>query len=573
MNNSQVARFLERIGKLLEIAGANNFKVRAFERAAEAVEALAEPIATIAERGELTRIEGIGKSIAEDIAQLLERGTCSAWEELTQTLPASLLDLLELQGIGPKKVAVLHSELGVTDLESLRAVANEGRIPTLKGFSKKTEEKILAELDRLASMAGRTPLGQAMPLAEALRQHLLTVEGVEQVVVAGSMRRWAETVGDLDFVALVRGPSMPAMDALVAWEETDEVLAHGPSKTSVRLKSGIQADLRVFEPELFGSAVHHFTGSKFHHIELRLRAQKLGLKISEYGVHRVDSGELVAGSTEAEVYRSLNLPWIPPELREGRGEVAAAEAGTLPDLIEVEHIRGDLHMHTEWSDGAASIEDMARAALDRGYEYICITDHSRAVTVANGLTPERILAQIQAVREVDAKVDGIRVFAGCECDILKDGTLDLPDDILDQLDWVVGSVHSAMSLPRDEMTARVVRAIESGRIDAVGHPTGRMLGHRPGYELDLDVIIEAARKHGVALEVNASPNRLDLNDLLVRRARDAGVRIVISSDAHSPNGLSVLPFGVHTARRGWVERSDVLNALPLAEFEAWLATR
>ena len=570
-SNEAVAGVLEEITLRLQIQGAQVFKIRAFRRAAEVISGHHEVIAQVAEQGRLTEIGGIGKSIAVDIQQIVARGTCDALEALRAEMPQDILDLLKVQGLGPKRVKMIWEQLGVDDLPSLEEAAKRGDIAKLKGLGAKTQANILKEIERIQRMDGRTVIGQALPQAEAIRDHLGAREDVLQIEIAGSLRRRADTVGDLDLViASETSESMDIMNALVAYDETADIIAHGRSKTSVRLRSGIQVDLRVVQPHQWGSALHHFTGSYQHHIQLRARAKARGLKINEYGVFKDGSEDPIAGRDEASIYAALDLPWLPPELRQGRGEVEAALAGTLPELISIEDIRGDLHMHTVETDGVATVREMGEAAKAKGYEYICITDHSKAVSIANGMNAERMSAHAKHIREVDAELEGIRVLTGVEVDILRDGSLDLPEAQLAELDFVVASVHSSFSLSEKAMTERVLCAIRSGVIHAIGHPTGRLLGSRDPFALDMEVIIAAALEHGVALEINASPSRLDLNDIHARMVREAGVKVIISSDAHSVRGLEVMPFGVNVARRAWLDPSQVLNAQPL---EAWFGAR
>lgn len=566
MNNHDISVHLQEIASLLELSEASVFRVRAFRRAAEAVEGYPESVVSAAVAKTLTEIEGVGVSIAADITAFVERQSSETWDSLAEQVPPTLLALLEIRGLGPKKVVALWRELGVVDVTGLKEAVGLGKVAALKGFSTKTEEKITSEIERLGRMQGRTLLWRARAVATSIKRALEQLPTVERVAIAGSTRRWVETVGDLDLLATTSGDSRRIMEAFKELEAVGEVLSSGPTKTTVRLRNGMQCDLRVVSDAHWGSALHHFTGSKFHHIELRSLAKERGLKISEYGVVDAETGEFVAGAEEADVYAALGLPLIAPELREGHGEVSAAQSGQLPSLVMEHEIRGDLHMHTTASDGTASIEEMALACRERGYEYLCITDHSQAVTIANGLTPERLEAHAKEIRRVNTVIDGIRIFAGIEVDILRDGALDLPLDLLASLDFVVASVHSGFHMSSEAMTARLVAAIESGVVDVIGHPCGRRLGQRDAYELDFDAVLSAAKAHDVALEVNASPIRLDLDGVHCRRAVESGVKLVVSSDAHSVRGLEVLPFGVAMLRRGWVPPESVLNTLSLDAF-------
>jgi DNA polymerase (family X) len=573
MDNAFIAAALSEIAQRLELLDEQPFRVRAFQRAAELVEGHHEPIAAVCAAGRLTQIDGIGKSIALDIAQLIATNRCDLLDTLRAQMPADLLTLLKVQGLGPKRVRLLWQSLNIDSLEALQASAERGDIAKLKGMGAKTQQTILKECARLQRFAGRTVIGQAWPIAQALAAQLRAHPLALQVSPAGSVRRGAETVGDLDFVISVAEAdhAPPVMAAFVALPHVADVLSHGPSKSSVRLHGGLQVDLRVVLPHQWGSALHHFTGSYQHHIQLRARARTMGLKVNEYGVFD-EQEQRVAGDDEASIYAALGLDFIPPELREGRGEVDAAEQHRLPALIEPAAICGDLHMHTVETDGSGTIAQMAAAAAALGYQYICITDHSQAVTVANGMTPPRLEAHAARIRQADAD-SPIRLLAGVEVDILKDGSLDMPHDLLASLDFVVGSVHSYFNLDPDAMTARLLRAIRSGLIDAVGHPTGRLIGDRDGYTFDLDAVLAAAAQHGVAMEINASPARLDLSDLMARRALDAGVKLIISTDAHSTDGLAQMHYGLRVARRAWLEPKHVLNTLPWAAFQAHLQAR
>lgn len=571
MRNADYAQLLANTAALVEISGGNPFRARAFQRAARTVSKLPTSIEDALDAGNVRELGGIGKSIAEDLVSIRETGTFPLYDELRSNLPDGILALTHVQGLGPKKIKKLYQELKVGDLASLEAAARADQIADLAGFGKKTQDNILRELDRLRRQAGRRPLPIALRAAEPVLTALRAHPAVERMELAGSARRRRETVKDIDFVVASQDPEA-VMEAFVALDGVLEVIARGSTKTSVFLGGELQADLRVVRPDQFGSALHHFTGSKEHHVELRSRAKGMGLKISEYGVFKVDAEEgapPVASATEEDVYDALGLAWIPPEMRENTGELAAAESNTLPKLLTRADLRGDLHMHTNASDGRHSIEEMARAARDFGHEYIVITDHSQASVVANGLNPERLRAHMEAIDAVNASVEGIAVYKGIEVDILKDGSLDLPGELLDELDFVVGSVHFAMKQDRDTMTARLLRAIGSGHIHALGHPTGRLLGGRDGYEFDLEAIIAACLEHRVALEINASTGRMDLNDDHARLAAEAGVPIVINTDSHSTEGFAQIHLGVGIARRAWLEPRHVLNTRSWEALQGW----
>ncbi|WP_164856356.1 DNA polymerase/3'-5' exonuclease PolX [Lujinxingia sediminis] len=564
MNNRDYARVLQEIAQLMEISGENRFKVRAFENATRTVETLSEDLDQIIDRGDLQGLKGIGASIANDLRQIRERGTCDIHQMLLERLDPGLLDMLKVQGLGPKRIKLVYNELGVSNLNALKEAAEAGRLRELKGLGAKTEEKVLAEIARLAQGADRAPLPQARRVAESLRDQLDALPQSIRVAIAGSLRRGRETIGDIDLLVATDEPG-PIHQAFVALPEVKETLASGDTKTSVRLHNGIQVDLRTVKNEVFGSALHYFTGSKEHHIELRTRAKRQGLRVSEYGVFKENEDTPIASRTEEELYEALGLSFIAPELREGRGEISAAEKSDLPTLVEPEQIRGDVHMHTTETDGRHSIEEMADAAKALGYDYIVITDHSQAVRVANGMTPERFGDHIARIREADGRIQGIRILAGIEVDILKDGSLDMDHDLLAEADWVVGSVHSHFNLDPDTMTERLLTGMRTGLLSCLGHPTGRILGGRNGYRYDFDAVVEACVELGVALELNGSSGRLDLNAELAEKAHRKGAMLVLGSDAHSTTGLKDLRFAVQQARRAWLGPDAILNTLTVDE--------
>lgn len=565
MDNAQYASILDDVASLLDIKGANRFRVRAFENAAQTLRRLADDVDDCVERDALESIDGIGESIADDIRQIYETGTCEVRTELLEELDPGLLDILDLQGLGPKRIATLYEELDIASIEALREAAETGRIQEIDGFGPKTQENILSEIERLADRSGRTPLPAARRIAESFRNRLADHDAVERIDVAGSLRRGRVTIGDIDLLVATHKPESVA-DAFVDAPEIDEVMLRGEAKVSTRLVDGIQVDLRLVDPEVFGAALHYFTGSKQHHVQLRTRAKKDGYKISEYGVFEIgEEDEPVAARTEEAVFGALGLDYVPPELREGTGEIEAAAEGTLPAPIELDDLRGDLHMHTTASDGSAGIREMAREARDRGLDYIAITDHSQAVSVADGLTAEQLEAHVEAIREADDDVSGIRILAGIEVDILEEGELDMDDSLLAACDWVVGSIHRQFDLDEATMTERLVRPITSGLISAVGHPTGRILGGRDGYDYDDEMILEAARDSNVALEINGSEGRLDLDAERARRASEAKVELFVGSDAHSTRGFDALSLGIQQARRAWLTADDVLNTRSVEE--------
>ena len=570
MKNADYARLLADTAALIEISGGNRFRVRAFSSAARTLSKLPVSVEDLMDKGTLTSLSGIGKSIAEDLHSVRETGTFALYDQLRADLPDHILDLTRVQGLGPKKVKALYETLGIGDLDKLEEAVDSGKVSELPGFGAKSQDNIKKEIERLRRMGGRRPLILAVMAAQPVVEALRALPQVQRAEVAGSVRRWRETVKDLDFVVASDDPEA-VMEAFVAMPGVVEVIARGPTKTSVFLGGDLQADLRVVTPDEFGSALHHFTGSKEHHVELRKRARAMGLKISEYGVFKVDGAEgepPIASRSEEEVYAALGLDFIPPELREDTGEIKAAEARALPKLVQRSDLRGDLHMHTTASDGRHTIREMAEAARAFGHDYIVITDHSKSSTIANGLDEARLRAHMKDIDAVNESIEGIEVLKGIEVDILKDGDLDLPGDLLDELDYVIASVHSNMKQDRDTMTARVVKAISSGHIHAIGHPTGRIVGQRDPFELDLGAVIEACLKHRVALEINAG-TRLDLKDDHARLVAEAGVPLVINTDTHTRDGFAQITFGVAMARRGWIEPRHVLNTRPWTELKAW----
>ncbi|HEY8416737.1 MAG TPA: DNA polymerase/3'-5' exonuclease PolX [Limnochordales bacterium] len=569
MKNLELAWILEEIGDLLELQGENPFKVRAYRRAARSIELLPEDIETVWRRGELGQVEGVGKAIEAKIDEWLSTGSMRFYEELKQQLPPGLRELTRVPGVGPKLAHRLYQELGIGSLDQLEEACRAQRLRHIKGLGARTEENILRGIERLRRQWERVPLGLALPVAQQLKRALASLPAVQRVALAGSLRRGRETVGDVDIVASSDDPRA-VMDAFVGLPGVEQVLSHGETRSSVILKVGLQADLRVVKDSEFAAALHHFTGSKEHNVALRELAQAMGLKISEYGIVRIDDGRPLPIAAEADVFAAVGLPFIPPELREDGSEIAAAREGRLPELLTMADIKGDLHVHSHWSDGLHSIEEMARAAQARGYQYIAITDHSRSLGVARGLDPERLEEQLAEIERLNRRLDGFRILSGCEVDILRDGTLDLPDELLARLDVVVASVHSAMQQDEAEMTERIVAAMRNPHVDIIGHPTGRILGRREPYAVDMERIISVAAETGTCLEINASPERLDLKDVYARWARERGVMLVVNTDAHSTEGLEQMAYGITVARRAWLSARDVLNCLPWPELRARL---
>ncbi len=567
--NAEIARLFGEIADYLEVKGENPFRVRAYRRAAQTLETLTEEASVLGERGSLQEVPGIGKDLAGKITEFLRSGRIEYLERLRAEIPAGVIDMLTVHGVGPKTAKLVYERLGADSVEKLEALARAHQLAGLPGIQAKTEENILKGIAVWRSGRERMPLGTALGLAETIVTRLRDMPEVERIETAGSLRRMRETVKDIDLLVTSRRPG-PVMEVFVGLPNVAEVLAHGDTKSSVRLREGIQVDLRVVGPQCLGAALQYFTGSKQHNIRVRELAQRQGLKVSEYGVFREESGERVAGRTEEEVYRAVGLPWVPPELREDAGEIEAALEGRLPTLVRLEDIRGDLQLHTTWSDGLHPLADLAAAVHARGYEYMAVTDHSRSSTVAGGMTEAEVLEMVREVRALNARLSGFRVLAGCEVDIRGDGELDYPDDLLRQLDLVQVSVHSRFKMPRHEMTARIVRAVRHPLVHILGHPTGRLIGERGAYEMDMEAVLQAAREAGTAVEINASPSRLDLNDLHARRARDLGIPVAISTDAHTIDQLDFMRFGVAVARRAWLGPTEVVNAWPEADVLAWL---
>ncbi len=566
MENKGIADIFTKIADLLDIRGENLFRIRSYRNAARTIEDLGPSVQSLIQAGkDLEDLPGIGKSIREKIEEIVATGKSRFLEELEAQVPTGLTDLLKLEGLGPKKVKALYDELGVDSIDRLEKAAQSGKLRTLSGMGMKTEKKILKSIEQYRAGIGRFKLSVGFIYATALMEYLEGVPGVKQLEAAGSFRRRRETIGDLDLLATC-GQGCPVMKKFTEYSDIAEVLSKGETKSSVRLRCGLQVDLRVLEPKSYGAALHYFTGSKAHNIAIRERAQKMGLKISEYGVFRAQGEKRVSGAKEEEIFAAVNLPWIPPELREDRGEIQAAESGKLPKLIELTDIRGDLQMHTVATDGKNSIEEMAAQAKKIGYSYIAITDHSKAVRVAGGLDEKALAKQLKEIEKINGKNPGLRILKGVEVDILGDGSLDLKDDILKECDLVLASVHSRFNLAEGEMTRRILKALKNPNVDILAHPTGRLLLEREPYQVNLKEIIQAAIDYGVVLEMNAYPDRLDLKDTDARLARDMGARLSISTDAHSVQQLEAMKFGVFTARRGWIEAPNVINTLSLEGF-------
>lgn len=567
MDNAQVAEVFERIADLLELQGENIFRIRAYREAARQIASLASDIKELWRSNRLQEIPGVGQAIAEKIDELLSTGRLRYLEELEARFPPGLVEMMRIPGVGPKRAMALFEKLGVSSVDELEQAAREGRIRTIPGFGVKTEQNILAGIARWRQHTARLPLGRALPQAEQVIELLRDYPAVQRISYAGSLRRMADTIGDIDILVASDRPA-EVSDAFTSLPIVREVLAHGTTRSSILTDRGLQVDLRVVEPLQWGAALQYFTGSKAHNIKLREIAQRRRLKINEYGIFNLETDERLGGAEEEEIYAALGMAVPPPELREDRGEIEAALAGALPRLVTLEDLQGDLHAHSTWSDGNASIEQMARAAQAAGLKYIAVTDHSQGLGIARGLSPERVLARLQEIRTVQAQLPGIRILNGTEVDIRADGSLDYDDAVLATFDWVVASVHSGFNQTREQMTQRIIAAMRNPYVDAIGHPSGRLIGRREAYEVDIEAIIMAAVETGTALEIDSSPDRLDLSDIHARLARDRGARIVVDTDAHSPASFSFLRYGVATARRAWLGPEHVLNTLPVEELLA-----
>lgn len=575
MDNKEIAHILQQTADILEINDENLFKINAYRRASQSIESLAGDVNQAYQQGKLQSIPGVGKGIANYIKDLIETGTCREFERLKKEIPLGVLKLLQVEGLGPKKVKLFYKKFRVNSLYKLEKLIKSHKLLKLKGWGKKSEENILKAITLYKRFSQRFLLGIIYPLAQEIVKELKESKLVNQVEVCGSLRRWQETVGDLDILATSKNPER-AVNLFTTLKDVKRIVAKGPTKAHVILKQGIAADLRVVKPESFGAAIHYFTGSKAHNIRIRRLGMNKGLRINEYGVYKVSArggstlgGKSlikIGGKTEQEVFKAVGLPWIPPELRENNGEIEAAKKGKLPRLVNLNDIKGDCHLHTKWSDGRETIMEMAKQAKKIGYKYIVITDHASSIRVANGLDAQRTLKYIKAIKKADEKIKGIKILSGIEVDIKKDGSLYLPDKILKQIEVVIAAVHSGFKTNKQEMTERVIKAMENPYVHILAHPTGRLINKREPYQADINQIFEKAKKTKTVLEINAHWRRLDLNANQARLAHEKGVKMVISTDAHNSDTLELMKFGVATARKGWLEKKDVINALPLKQF-------
>jgi DNA polymerase (family 10) len=570
MKNTEVAKVFQDIADLLELKGGNVFKIRAYQKAARAIEHYPRELEAMIGAGEdLHSIPGVGEAIARKTTELIKTGRLSYYEDLKAEFPEGITNLLAIPGIGPKTANKLSSELGVSSVEALERAIDEGRVAQVSRLGEKTADNILHQIHALRRKDQRIPIGEALPIVDEIIAALRLIPGVKNLTAAGSLRRFRETVGDIDLMGTA-DESKEVIDAFVTLPHVKEVLAQGSTKASVIVSGGLQVDLRMVEHDSFGSLLQYFTGNKQHNISLRERWRKQGLKLSEYGITVVATGELEKFSTEEAFYRRLGMQYIPPELREAQGEIERAEQGAIPGLVELSDIKGDLHMHTQWSDGHASVEEMALAARDMGYQYIAVTEHSAGRGIAHGLDVNQLREQIAEIKSLNDRLTGIRVLTGTEVDIRADGKLDLPHEILSELDIVIAAVHSAMSQSEEKMTRRLIDAIQNPDVDMIAHPTCRLIGEREPVAIDLEAVFRAAAKHNKIMEINAMPDRLDLKDIHAFRARELGVKLSIGTDSHSVGHLGFMRFGIGVARRAWCEPQHVLNTLPLAKLLAIL---
>jgi DNA polymerase (family 10) len=570
MKNTAIAKVFQDMADLLELKGENVFKIRAYQRAARAIEYLPKEIEIMLEEGEnLQSIPGVGEAIAKKTIELVNTGKLSAYEELKAEFPEGITTLLEIPGIGPKTANRLSTELGVKSVDELEEAIKEGRVASLFRLGDKTADNIMQQIQALRRKDQRIPIGEALPVVDEVFDALRPLPGVKNLIAAGSLRRFRETVGDIDLMGTADNPE-EVIDAFVNLPQVREVLAKGPTKASVILPGGLQADLRMVEHDSFGSLLQYFTGSKQHNIALRTMEQKRGLKLSEYGITDTRTNKLEKFATEEAFYRRLSLQYIPPEIREDQGEIELAEKGKVPKLVQLSDIKGDMHVHSNWSDGRDTIEAMAKAAKALGYQYLAITDHSAGRGIAHGLSDERLRKQIEEIKRLNDKLKGIRIFTGTEVDIRADGSIDMAEKLLADLDIVVAAIHSAMNQSEEQITRRTLGAIENPHVDVIAHPTCRLLGEREPVAIDLEAVFRAAAKYNKALEINAMPSRLDLKDINIHRARELGVKLIMGTDAHSTAHLGFMRFGIGIARRGWCQPKDILNTRPLKEMLAFL---
>lgn len=560
MKNQEIAKIFNDIADILEIKGENPFRIRAYRRAAMNIEGLAKEVSEIPKE-ELIKIPGIGQDLAGKIEEYVKTGKLDFYENLKKEVPEGLSKLLSVPSLGPKTAKLLYERLKIKDLDELERLAREHKLSGLPGIKDKTEENILKGIEMLKRGIERQPLGKVLPLANDIYEHLKREAPVNKISLAGSIRRWKDTIKDIDILATSKDPKT-VMNVFIHLPHVKEVLMRGPTKSSIVTNEGIQVDLRVVEEESFGAALAYFTGSKAHNIRLREMAVKAGLKINEYGIFREKDNKKLGGEKEEDIYRILGLPYIPPELREDAGEIEAAIENRLPTLVELKDIKGDLHVHTKLSDGSHDFDELIKAAMDRGYEYIAITDHSKGLGIARGLTIEKLLDEKKEIDSINKRLKGFRLISGTEVDIRSNGEMDFPDEILKRLEIVVASIHSGFRQGKDKIMKRLISAMRNPYVSIIAHPTGRLIGERDPYDIDIEEILKVAKETGTAIEINAYPLRLDLNDIYAKKAKDMGVPIVISTDTHIVSQFDYMAYGVSIARRGWLEKKDVLNTLP-----------
>ncbi|MGB3346622.1 MAG: DNA polymerase/3'-5' exonuclease PolX [Candidatus Humimicrobiia bacterium] len=569
MISNKIAKIFEDLADMLEIKGENPFRIRAYRKAARNIRTLTNELEKFADEGRLEQIPGIGEGMKEKIYEILDTGRLQFYEKLKNDIPPSLVKLLSISGIGPRLAKRFYDELNIRDIEHLEKMAKEHRLAELEGIKEKTEQNILKGIEMLKRGLGRMTLGVALPLANEILDQLSKLPEVKRINTAGSIRRRKETIGDIDILT-ISSNSKKVMNTFINLPQVERVLVSGETKSSIVTYDDIHVDLRVVEPESYGSALAYFTGSKTHNIRIREIAMKNGLKINEYGVFDEKVNKKIAGENEDDIYQVLDLPFIVPELREDRGEIEAARNNNLPDLVNLSQIKGDLHVHTVWSDGGNSIEEIAKAAKERGYKYLAICDHSKSLRIAGGLSEEKLVEQIEKIKELNEKYKNFTILAGSEVDIKVDGSLDYPDELLKKLDIVVAAIHTRFRRSRYEMTKRIIKAIQNPHVNILAHPTGRLLGVRDAYEVDLDEILKVAKINKIALEINAFPERLDLNDINCRKAKEYGVMISINTDSHITNQLDYMALGVSVARRGWLEPENIINTKPIEQIIKFL---
>lgn len=569
MKNKEVAEIFRKTAQLLEIRGDNPYRIRAYERAAQTLEALTKDVEELVKEGKLEKLPGIGADLASKIKEILSKGTLSLYEELKKEIPAVLLTFLEIPGLGPKKVKAIYEKYNITSLEELEKACLQHKIAKLPGFGIKTEENILKGIKLFREKRGRRPLGEILPLAEEVIKLIQKKAPLKEIAIAGSIRRRRETVKDID-VLITSDKPQEVMKTIVELPLVEEIIAFGETKTSVRLKGGVQMDVRVVEPECWGAALAYFTGSKAHNIRIRELALEKGFKINEYGVFKGE--ERIAGLTEEEVYSILGLPFIPPELREDRGEIEAALQGRLPKLVEIEDIKGDGHVHSNYSDGAQSLEEILSKAEAMGLSWVAICDHSQGLKVAGGLPIPELFKKKRRIEEINAKSPKVKLIFGAEVDILSDGSLDYPPEVLKEIDFVIAAIHTGFQQEEKQITQRLLSAIKHPLVHAIAHPTGRIIGEREAYNVNMEEVLKTAKEYGKALEINAYYKRLDLNDIYIKACVDLGIPLIIGTDAHFLDQMEYLALGIAVARRGWCEKKDLLNTLDYDKFRNWLST-